>query len=467
MLSTAVMPVANVFDDPRIIQTMAALQADHVALPVTTFGALKVAVMGDSISANGGILPGGLRTQATQGYTTWLQALSMGAVNIEPFQNCSLSGQTTPQFISNGYLATALAQSPHITIVEGGTNDSPNGVTLAQSQAALTQIYTSLLNIGSLVVAIMVTPRQTPNNVTSAQDLQARALNRWIRRFAATQGRMFVYDPRTTNFVNATGDGLRAGYNSDGLHPNAQGAYVYANGLWTLLKTIVPNTSDLGHRWIDPVDLHDATNNLTGNLVTNGLMTTTTGGTIGTNNQSKLTGTIPSGFSCNWTDVASAYPAGTLVASVVARSDGLPGNLAQIVATALTTTGGTGASGKLQFFQQFNFPTDAVVGDTYEGICLVNVNATTGFAGAQLDIGISDGNGGTLFATCMGNYTNSAGNPQGTYSLVLKTPRIQVQAQAGATQRVMNVAVELYNDGTVTGAWTAQVSEICVRKVNF
>lgn len=459
-ISTAVIPVPNVFDDLKVMQAITALQTDHIALPLVKGNPRLWAVIGDSISANGGILPTGLRTQAPQGYTTWLSALSGQRINIEPAQNCALSGTTSAQHVST-YLPAALALNPDITIVESGTNDPGASITGDQTIANLTTIYNALLTQGSWVVALLITPRSDVS-ATTAWKQQFAYVNRWIRRFAATRGRVICVDMRNTAFTGTDGNNA-SGVTSDNLHPNAAGAYYFANQIWTQCQQFVEK-ADI-HFPIDTFDTYDSVNNVTGNMMANGLFATTSGGTIGTNTQTALTGTIPGSWSSTFTGAGSAYT-GTLVASVQNRSDGLQGKLFQAVATAFTGTGG-GAQDKLQIFQQINFPTGLAVGDTVEGVCLCNINATTGLSGVDVDIGISDGNGGTLFATGMGPYTNSHGWFQGNYSLVLKTPRIQVQAAAGATQRVIQLFANIYPDTSATGpaAFTVQLGNMSFRKV--
>jgi lysophospholipase L1-like esterase len=460
-VSNLVVPVANLFDDQRLIDALGVLKADHQALPLVKGNPRLWAVIGDSISANGGILPTGLRTQAPQGYTTWLSAISGQGINIEPAQNCSLSGTTSAQHVST-YLPAALALNPDICIVESGTNDPGGSITGDQTIANLTTIYTALLAQGAWVVAILILPRND-GTMTTAIKQQYAYVNRWIRRFASLHGRVICVDLRTVTAYTGTDGNPASGMTSDNIHPNAQGAYYMANQIWTQVKQFV--SSGETHYPIDTFDTYDSVANITGNMMANGLFTTTSGGTIGTNSHSALTGTIPGSWSATFTGAGSAYT-GTLAASVQSRSDGLQGKLVQLVATAFTGTGG-GAQDKFQLFQQINFPTGLNVGDWVEGICLCNINATTGLSGVDIDIGISDGNGGTLFATGMGPYTNSHGFYQGNYSVVLKTPRIQVQAQAGATQRVIQLFANIYPDTSATGpaAFTVQLGNMCFRKV--
>lgn len=437
----------------------------------TAVSGRRWAVMGDSISANGGIAgtqvppSNGFRTMASNGYINWLKALSLGHVDIQPDGNFSVAGRTTSQIAAQ--ISSVIAYQPHWCIVEGGTNDPGNNLPVTQSIANLKGIYDALTAAGINILAICITPRTSPNTYTTPQLQNLARINQFIRRYAVTLPNMMVADPRYTTFVNQSTNAIATGMTSDNLHPNQQGAKIWGDHLVAVLTPIIDLTAP-HYVFYDSNDLYDSVQNTTGNMLTNGIFQTTTGGTL--NGSSLLTGSVPGSWTANMTKADAAYT-GTIALSNVNRSDATtrPGQLVRITATSLVGTVTGGPQDHVQLFQQATFPTGLVPGDVCEAQVELFINATAGFNGFDVNIGMSDGNGTTTFQTSFGPATNCAAWAQGTYHVVITTPRMTVGPAAGASARQIQGFTNVYFDTTAaTGTATAviDVASLSVRKIN-
>lgn len=442
-----------------------------VPLPVGTPEAGgRLAVMGDSISANAGIDTGtavppaqGLRTQGNNGYVTWVPMLSRQRLNIEPGANFSLSGRTSADIATQIY--NVIRYKPVWCIVEAGTNDPGNVLTPAQSIANLKSIYDALRAAGIRVLAIPPTPRTAPNAYSTAQNQHLGQIGRFIRQYAQTYSGVVIADPRFNGFMNLSSGAPATGVTADGLHPNQAGAYIWGK---TVVAALAPFTQSQDNEqiWLDPLDTYDATWNPTGNMLSNSLFITATGGTLTGN--SLLTGSVPASWTAVMTKADAAYT-GTIAITNVARSDGLSGQLLRITAASLVGTVSGGAQDHVQIFQQINLPAGINPGDVVECMAEVRVNATTGFNGFDANVGISDGNGTTSFATAGGPATNSSAFAQGTYNVVVKSPKTVVGPALGAGQRVIQGFVNVYFDTTAATGPVAtaviDVASLSVRKI--
>jgi lysophospholipase L1-like esterase len=360
------------------------------------FSGTVFAALGDSISALAGITSGatqypptlGYRTAGVTGYASWVAALSKQRITVEPIYNRSVSGRVTADMLAA--VPEVIALNPDWCFVEGGTNDIGFAYyPLSQTLANLTAIYQKLTAAGIRIIAIPVTPRTAPSGFTTAQNEQVACVNRFIRQYAKYNGNIVVADPRLTAFMNVATGNPATGMTSDGLHPNAQGAYNWGTYLWTLTNAARTDTPAVEGNWL---------------IIT----------------AASLVGTV---------------------------------------------TGGP--QDHVQLFQQVNLPAGINPGDYCEAMVEIDVNATAGFNGFDVDIGMNDGVT-TWFSTGMGPASNSSAWAQGTYRVVLKTPRTLVPPTVGATQRVIQGFVNVYFDTTpATGTATAviKIASLSVRKV--
>ncbi len=165
--------------------------------------------------------------------------------------------------------------------------------------------------ISEILVRSGWTPLTGPQSSVARRKLHT--INRWLREtVSAMEGVFIAYpnkyisDPSTSN-----GDPF-TGYLIDGLHPNPLGAYFLGKAFFEALDLAAPPSSAA---MIAVDDVYDATDNVTGNLLTGALMK----GTAGTIS-SGASGTLATG----WTFAqAAGSTAGTLTAQ--ARTDGKVG----------------------------------------------------------------------------------------------------------------------------------------------
>lgn len=432
------------------------------------------AALGDSISANAGItgtrIPpsNGFRQGGNSlGYQGWLMALSLGEIDIQPDANFSIAGNTTAQIAAR--VPQVIAYRPSWCIVAGGTNDPGGSIPVAQTIANLKGIYDALNAAGIGILAICVTPRGggTAGNYTTAQLQNISRINQFIRRYAALLPAMVVADPARSTFLSQSTNLPTAAQSLDGLHPNQAGAKSWGQVCLTAVSPFV-QTTDTSYVCYDANDTYDSVNNQAGNMILNGLFTTASGGTLTGN--SLLTGTAPSHWTVIMTKADAAYT-GTIVLSNGSRTDATvtPGNLATITAASLVGTVTGGPQDHVQFFQQINFPTGLVAGDEVEAMVEIFVNATAGLSGLDINLSQTDGNGTTYSSTGFGVATNSAAFPQGTYHLVIKTPRMLIAPTAGVSTRLLSASMDIYADttpATGTATFVVSIASFSVRKIN-
>jgi lysophospholipase L1-like esterase len=189
----------------------------NAALAPPAKGERRVVFMGDSITDSwddpryGGFFPG------------------------KPYVNRGISGQTTPQMLVR-FRADVLALKPDAVVILAGTNDlagntgpttleavEDNLASMAElaRAAGVRVVLASLLPVSDYEkrdgVPVVQTTRRPPG--------QIRALNEWMRSYAAAHGLTYL------DYYAATADGrgfLKDELSDDGLHPNAKGYEVMA-----------------------------------------------------------------------------------------------------------------------------------------------------------------------------------------------------------------------------------------------
>ena len=180
-------------------------------------GERRVVFMGDSITDSwddpryGGFFPG------------------------RPFVNRGISGQTTPQMLIR-FRPDVLALGPSAVVILAGTNDiagNTGPATLEDIEGNLASMAELARASGVRVVLASVLPvsdyetRDGRPLVQTARrpPAQIRALNEWIKSYAAERGLVYL------DYYAATADErgfLKDELSDDGLHPNAKGYAVMA-----------------------------------------------------------------------------------------------------------------------------------------------------------------------------------------------------------------------------------------------
>lgn len=176
----------------------------------------RVVFLGDSITdswdapTNGGFFPG------------------------KPYINRGISGQTTPQMLIR-FRPDVIAFKPEVVVILAGTNDIAGNT----GPMTLESIEDNLASIAELarahrirVVLSSVLPvsdyektadGQPRNQTTRRPPEQIKALNDWIKRYAAEN--KLTYLDYYSAMVDDKGF-LKDELSNDGLHPNAQGYQV-------------------------------------------------------------------------------------------------------------------------------------------------------------------------------------------------------------------------------------------------
>lgn len=349
-----------------------------------------LACLGDSITAANG---GGLNKNAL-GFASWACLLSRQRAVHTPALNFGVSGENSAQILAR--VGQVIAARPAICVVLEGTNDT--ALSYEQTIANMSATYSALLNAGIIVVAIPITPRSTG---TSAQRLKMNRVNDWIRRRRLGTRNLHVLD--LTEILGDQAWSPLANYTYDGLHPQHLGAYYMGKALAGLITSIIPVAPAQA---VNSLDVYDATDNPTGNLLPNGIISGT-GGSVGT-----FSGQMATSF---FTNSVNLY--GSAVA--LSKSTMADGKAAQRIQWSGAYTGGTPA---------FQISSNATVGnisigDTVELSCEIEVAA-----GAACNVSLTlyaGWSGGSASAKDLLPSANYA-PPGEAWSGVLKTPPIPI-----------------------------------------
>jgi hypothetical protein len=309
-------------------------------------------------------------------------------------------------------------------------------------------IYQSLLNAGMFVIAIPIRATTDPNALSGADLQKFCAVNSFIASFCANASGMLLIDVNPTYLDFSTGK-AQSKYLLDGIHDIQLGAMTMAQLLANAISPLIPTTDDL---FMHVNDLFDLTNNVTGNLIANGLLQTGTGGPVGTL-ANGATGTVPD----QWTGYrGSATSATTLAFSLVADP-----SLTNLNRTRMTI-GGT-ADGVRLILQQSLSTANWVVGDTLsaETACTWNI-ATGGMTSIGLHLVYFDSSSNVLDETFDGDPNNLWHDmPVGMGTVVYRTDPLKIPPNTAQ----INVDVTLQVPATGAVAATVDWSRFSVRKV--
>lgn len=423
-----------------------------------------VALLGDSITdANFNATAGDLYQEST-GYLTWFNALSGQALicpqrwnvnntKLEVNYNFAVGGFHVDEVVA--ILPAVLAARPDWAIVMIGTNDIVSTTTeLSTITSGLQTIYDTLWSAGINVVAIPILARTTFSTLSGASLTAARqklwAVNRWIKRYASTSGRIIVADPNNylVDPASATGDVIDGYLREDGLHPGPKCGYYVGLALYNTLKELLPqfNQPDFSAQ----TDIYDATNNPTGNIVVNGMMNGTTG--VAT---SPVTGEVATSWTIN-------RASGSTITAVASKETRTVGGVSIPVQRFVVSTAGSGAASEVLRLRQdgIAIPSGVVAGDLLQAECELTISSQTGTVIgtylALLDVGTAVVRGKDLDRYAAPDYM-----PNVDSTLLLRTPPIR--RQASTTTFRFNVDVEI--DCTSAGGVTLDVSKCSLRKV--
>jgi lysophospholipase L1-like esterase len=309
----------------------------------------RVAAVGDSIASHQSLMTSGYRRFMGYGYLPWANYLGRQRFIHEPEDNYGIPGQTTAEVLAR-LPAILQVNDAGTIVVDCGTNDIANGLTLADSKRNIQTMRDMIQDAGRVVVLIAQRPRDrtAPGLTLTATQL---LLHMQRRDFVLT-----LHDPaKGVNVINtweyladrtSANGAMLAAMHYDGLHPDQTGAYY--DGL-ALAKLFGMGREPGLFPFIDVLtmsasDLYNAASNPRGPLNNNPMMT-------GNN----------SGMATGWTDTVSA--AGLTNTKSKVEAGGKIWQQSQLSGTA--TSGTTG-------YPIYQNPVPAgnlAIGDVVEGYC--------------------------------------------------------------------------------------------------
>lgn len=313
--------------------------------------------------------------------------------------------------------------------IECGTND-PTLYTVAQYKANLPLVAAPILAKGARIVWVCPTPRNqvdgggssywaSTTNRTKGFGMVA-ALIDYVR---SAGGDQFIFD--CSRILTGSNGDMVATYTSDGLHRNARGGYPMAVQALTDLNEITPPANPM--HLFSSLDLYDATNNVYGNLISNGHFAGT-GGTKNTGVSGNLADT--------WTLGRVDGTVATCVCSKV--TDSTPNGL---VWQRMTFDGvGGGSSGetfRLQWNGGTNITTGIVAGEWYYASMLMRFSAPSSLGNSAFQYAyyrIDDATASTGYGGQWGNslLTGDIGMPEVDSPIFeAKTHPVQAQGTTG------------------------------------
>lgn len=203
-------------------------QAAATAEPGTA-GSTRIVFLGDSLTAGYGLL-------SQQAFPYLIQEMfeAEGYHEVEAV-NAGVSGDTSAGG-ARRLEALLLAAEAKILVVALGGNDALRGLTVEQTHDHLASIITMARSRG---VAVMLCGMEAPTNY--GEDYRTSFRGVFLRLLGEHQGDI-TYVP----FLLEGVAGNPALNQSDGIHPNADGARVIATALYPRLRTMVDQLGNGG-----------------------------------------------------------------------------------------------------------------------------------------------------------------------------------------------------------------------------
>lgn len=404
----------------------------------------KMGWLGDSIAriSYNPSIPTGFKSWFNQGPATWVRILSRQTVDITPDTLQAVNGATTGSIISGGYLDAVIAEGCDVCVVAVGINDAAGSVAASTTQANYTTIVNSLIASGCSVI---LQPALPDSLLTSDQRNLMHTNNAFLREMAYTTPGVTLSDPTPYYIDTSSATGAPAtGITYDGLHPASMGAYLIGRTHWNTIQNLFPFFDS---RFMDASDLYNATTNITGNLLANGLLEGTSGSKSGTS------GTPTGDVATSWT-AFTGNPAGTAACACtkVAQTGGETGVWQQFELSG--TPANVGAYSLRQNITTNYTPGDVVVTEAEFEIDSGFTNITgimlTVFDAGSSNIGARDG-------------VITAGQPLYTGDTIRGVLKSEPHT-VGAASTVIQIDVSINFDAAAVAA-TVRLGRISVRKV--
>jgi len=189
------------------------------ALPARSAEPPVILVVGDSLSAGYGLVPG-------QGWVTLLQQRLKNQGYGYHVVNASVSGETTDGGVAR--IDRALAtHRPGIVILELGGNDGLRGLPVSRIEANLGLLISSSRATGAdvLLLAVSMPTNYGPQYASSYRKIYDNLKSRYKISVAA------LMDPQLA--LNL------AYFQPDGIHPNAKAQPLLLNNVWVQLQPLL------------------------------------------------------------------------------------------------------------------------------------------------------------------------------------------------------------------------------------
>jgi lysophospholipase L1-like esterase len=406
----------------------------------------KVALLGDSITANGIANDATHTRNANRGMTFWVPFLTRQKFVSPQSLNFGVSGQTSAQIAAR--VGSVVTARPGVCVVLAGTNDIGT-LSQATTKANLTAIYQALSGAGILIAAFPILNRTLTGESNYSYP---QAINDWIRDQAKTYPGFYFVDPALFGDPFSLTYSARSGYTFDGLHPTAIGARYIAKPLADFLNTLVPEVPQYLRSLCDYYNSSNARGALNANSMVGG-----TAGTIG----SGVSGVCADSFRIQ------AFANGGAIGSLTVAASKSTSILGQIENQKILI-GGTATGG---FDTSITFDQDATIypsmlsnissGDVIELIADVELaGGTVGISGVSAyfaaQIGgvykwVEDG-----YTIVSDDFTSDA--MAGTF----RTPPLAITGTP--TDVLAGIKVYLKNSGT-TRAGDLRINNFAVRKI--
>jgi len=413
--------------------------------PAVSGGNNKVVALGDSIVANALVTASGAthKSWSNYGFLAWARRYLGQRVNLPAANVLAVGGVDIASVYAN-QLPAALSSGANIAIVMCGHNSiTITNEPLANMIAEITAIYTALIKAGIFVVAIPVRVVGTSAAYNAAQLQKFASFNSYITKFCAANSGIMLLDINPTYLDFSTGLG-QSSLMLDDIHDNQLGAMTFG---WLVASTLAPLTTPRDDRFMHVGDVYDATNNVTGNLLPNGLLAGSAANAL-----NGATGSLPT----TWYGERQNN-SGTLTLAFSKVSDATLTNLTR----SRMTIGGTADLNQALLLQEAS---GWAVGDTITGLCDVSWNITSGSVlGIGLRVVCEDAGYTPIDETWDGYYPGSGGSmPTGTdHPVVLRTDPLVIPANTA------HVYIQGVVQSGASGAIAATVDwgRISLRKV--
>lgn len=276
----------------------------------------RIAFAGDSITAITPYSTASALGNHPYAPSSWLLPMLGQRARTDPTLIFGVSGDTSTQLLAR--IDAVCNSVADIVVILIGTNDINNASGTTLLSRFTTYKSNMLTMIDRLIAAgktVIIQP-PLPRNVATAENrnilIQMRNWTNslaWIgkRNLFIADASVDYGDPLSTTYAP------RSGYDYDGLHPQARGAYEISKSLYRVLDKILPPFSQ---QLFSVADVYEATYNPTGNLLTNGILD----GTSGT--KSTTQGLTPTGdVATSWgTSFSAPYSGGTALSGLTVVS---------------------------------------------------------------------------------------------------------------------------------------------------